>query len=256
MSGATDYWATLRAAMPLLQQSTPSSARPRWQGTRATFVDLVRSVEGCVHGSGETIRTIEVKIGNHSGDVASADALQGAFTEAIWLSATRIEVSIYSASADGANLTVTLARPFPHSSALTVSYHSGTVSSRGLLRMLVENVLPESADPFRSARWIGPLVGLAWMGTIILVSSRLPRWGNWHTHPSTGVKVAAWVGIAAVSIAYGVWVTRLAIRYWFPALERLPDNGETRWGRARTWVAVGIGIWVTILIGVLALPAT
>jgi hypothetical protein len=244
---------------PLLEQSTPASARNRWQGTRSAFVDVIRSVEGSVRGAGQTPRPLEVKAGKHSGKVASADGLRDAITETMWLAADSIEVTLYSEGPDVANLTVMLERSFPRypRPALRVLYHSGATQSRGLLRMLVENTLPaEPPNPQRHWRWLGPLVGVLCAGTVTLISSRTPRIHGVPAHLSTAVKIGLLVGVLVYLVWYGGWLTRFLLSRWFPPLERLPDTGETRWSRARTWVGIAFGVWVTVLLGVLALPET
>jgi hypothetical protein len=56
------------------------------------------------------------------------------------------------------------------------------------------------------------------------------------------------------TIGWAVWVTRLALQRLFPALERLPDSGQTRWDRARPWVIFWLGAWLALFLAVLALP--
>ncbi len=113
---------------PLLEQSTPASERNRWQGPRSAFVDLIRLVEGCVAAAEQTLRTLEVKAGKHSGDVASANDLREAITEAMWLASDTISVTVYSEGSDAANLSVILEQPFRRypTPALRVLYHSVT----------------------------------------------------------------------------------------------------------------------------------
>jgi hypothetical protein len=242
---------------PLLEQSTPASSRCRWRGTRSAFVDLIRSVEGSVGAAGQTVRTLEVKAGKHSGDIASADDLREAITEAMWLASDTIRVTLYSEGSDAANLTVTLEQPFRRYSApaLQVLYHSGTTQSRALLRMLIEDALPaEPADPRRHWRWLGPLVGLLWIGTLVLISSRIPTIPGVHAHLSTAARIGLFVAVQVYSIWYGCYLTRLLLFRWFPSLERLADTGATRWSRARMWVGIALGAWVTVIVGLLAVP--
>jgi hypothetical protein len=241
----------------LLEQSTPASSRYRWRGTRSAFVDLIRSVEGSVGAAGQTVRTLEVKAGKHSGDIASADDLREAITETMWLASDTISVTLYSEGSNAANLTVTLEQPFRRyqTPALRVLYHSGTNQSRGLLRMLVEDVLPaEPADPRRHWRWLGPLVGLLWVGTFALISSRTPPIPGIHVHLSTAARIGLLGSVLVYTIWYGCYLTRMLLSRWFPALERLPDTAETRWSRARTWVGIAFGVWVTVIVGLLAVP--
>jgi hypothetical protein len=242
---------------PLLEQSTPASSRYRWQGTRSAFVDLIRSVEGSVGAAGQTVRTLEVKAGKHSGDIASADDLREAITEAMWLASDTISVTLYSESSDAANLTVTLEQPFRRypAPALRVLYHSGTTQSRGLLRMLVEDALPaEPTHPRRHWRWLGPLLGLLMSGTLDLISSRIPTIPGIHAHLSTAARIGLLVAVQIYLIWYGCFLTRLLLSRWFPSLERLPDTAATRWSRARMWVGIALGAWVTVIVGLLALP--
>jgi hypothetical protein len=174
-----------------------------------------------------------------------------------WLASDSISVTLYSKGNDAANLTVTFTQPYLQypPPALRVFYHSGTVQSRGLLRMLVEGALPaEPANPRRHWRWLGPLVGLLYGGTITLVSSRIPTIPGIHAHLSTGVGIGLLVALQVGFIWYGCFLTRFLLSRWFPALERLPDTGETRWSRAKTWVGIASGVWVTVVIGVLTLP--
>jgi len=242
---------------PLLQQGTPASDRYRWQGTRSAFVDLIRSVEGGVHATGQTVRTLEVKVGDHSGEVASADDLRDAITESLWLASDTISVALYSEGSDAANLTVTLRQPFLRypTPALQVLYHSGTVQSRGLLRMLIEDALPaEPADPRQHWRWLGPLCGLLMSGTLALISSRTPTIPGIHAHLSAAARIGLLVAVQVYFIWYGCYLTRLLLFRWFPPLERLPDTAATRWSRARMWVGIALGAWVTVIVGLLALP--
>jgi len=59
----------------------------------------MRSVEGCVAAAEQTLRTLEVKVGKHSGGVASANDLREAITEAMWLALDTISVTVYSEAA-------------------------------------------------------------------------------------------------------------------------------------------------------------
>lgn len=239
----------------VLEQSTPASARLRWQGTRSAFADLIRSVEGSTRAAGQTLRTLEVEAGSHSGDIASADDLHDAVTEAIWLASETISVTFYSEGADAANLTVRLSQPFQAVPALMVIYHGGTPRSRALVRMLVENVIPaEPVDPLRHWRWLGPLWGLLFFGTIVLIASRIPRIEGLRANISTNLKAAIWIVLSCWVLFVGCYWARMMLRYWFPLLERLPDVGETRWSRAKTWVGIVIGIWVGVVGVVLTFP--
>ncbi len=218
-------------------------------------MDLIRSVESGMHAAGQTLRTLDVQAGDHSGEIASADGLRDAITESIWLASDTISVTLYAEGSDAANLTVMLRQPFPPTPALQVVYHSGTTQSRSLLRMLVENALPvEPMDPRRHWRWLGPLSGLLMSGTLALISSRIPTIPGIHAHLPTAARVGLLVAVQVYFIWFGCLLTRLQLSRWFRALERLADTAATRWGRARMWVGIALGAWVTVVVGLLALP--
>jgi hypothetical protein len=109
---------------------------------------------------------MEVKADDHSGEVASTDELREALTEAIWLQAREIRVSIYSK--DGANLSIVLEdRPWSKRPPLQVAYHSGSAHARAVLRTLVEAALPDVVPgPERFATHVGVPVGLLFSGTL------------------------------------------------------------------------------------------
>jgi hypothetical protein len=198
-----------------------------------------------------------VKAGKHSGDVASANDLREAITEAMWLASDTISVTVYSEGSDAANLSVILEQPFRRypTPALRVLYHGGTAHSRALLRMLIEDALPaEPTDPRRHWRWLGPLCGLLMSGTIALISSRTPTIPGIHAHLSTAARIGLLVTVQVYFIWYGCYLTRLLLSRWFPPLERLADTAATHWSRARMWVGIAFGVWVTVMLGMLALP--
>jgi hypothetical protein len=243
--------------VPLLQQRTPASQRRRWQGTRASFVELVTAVVGCMHAAGHILHDLDVSLGSHSGRLTSVDELDAELTEAIWLSARDISVSAYGDGAEAPSLTVMLAEPPRRSQqpALSVLYYSGTAGSREIVRNMVERILPpDQPDPRRHGRWLGPLLGLLLSGTLLLIISRTPPITGIHAHASTAVKVLGIVWFALYFLWFGWWWTRLLLDRWFPAVERLPDTGETRWSRARVWIGVAISVWVAVVAAMLALP--
>jgi hypothetical protein len=106
----------------------------------------------------------------------------------------------------------------------------------------------------RRWRWLGPLIGVAWAGTLLLVSTRIRPVAHVHLHLAESVSIGLFVLQQVWAIGWAVWVTRLVLRSWFPALERLPDTGQTRWDRTRAWVIFGLGAWLTMVLAVLALP--
>jgi hypothetical protein len=242
--------------VPLLEQSTPSSERRRWQGTRASFAELSAAVAGCVQTAGHKIRNIEVKAGTHSGKLASVTDLRTELTEAIWLAARRIDVSLYSEGAEAPGLTLVLDEPLYRTQpVLHVIYYGGTAGSREVLRNLVERLLPpDQPDPRRHAKWLGPLTGLLFEGTWLLIGTRIPRIKGVHAHVSTTVSVILLVFLG-LSVAWLGWYWMgVLLNRWFPALERLPDTGVTRWSRAQVWVGVAIAVWLAVIGAMLALP--
>jgi len=57
-----------------------------------------------------------------------------------------------------------------------------------------------------------------------------------------------------LGVAGGAYLTRFAFHVWFPALERLPDTAKSRLDRSRGWIQAGVGLWASIVLGLLALP--
>jgi hypothetical protein len=235
-----------------LEQSTPSSTRRRWQGTRTSFVELVSALERCMQTVGLMGITLNVTIGDHEGVLVSPQALRDELTEELWLSSRKIRV-ILSPSDGDTWMSLTLEGP---ELVLFVSYHGGTPQSRETLRVVVERALPERPNPRRHFRWVGPLFGIAYSATLLLIASRFP----WHWSIRTGWSQTVIDGVRALDFifnaVFGMIWPWLAFRFWFPSLERLPDKAESRWDRWRGWVQVAIGLWVTFVIGLLALHAT
>lgn len=243
--------------MPL-QQSTPPSRRRRWQGTRTSFVDLVKSLQNCMGTVGYEHTTLKVEIGNHEGELASSDDLRHELTEALWLGSDRITVAMTSTVNAGPGqgwpgLVMVLS---PGEPVLGVSYYGGTPQLRETLRVVVERTLPpEHPDPRRRWRWLGPIVGCAYAATFLLIISRLPRLSHHPIlHVSGAITDAIGVVGFALNVAFGTYFTWLAFQLWFPPRERLPDSARSHWDRRRGWFQVGVGLWVTLVLGVLALP--
>jgi hypothetical protein len=238
--------------MPLLQQSTPSSRRSRWQGTRSAFVDLVHTLEGCLHTASEESVTLHVEAGGYEGPLGSSAALRDELTEAMWLASDDVRIGIRSEGHDGPNMVLLLGTRYV--APLVVAYHGGTPQSREVLRVLVERALPaERAAPVRRWWLTGLLVGLVFSGSLLLIGSRIPKLGDWHI--SHGLRVAFFVYAQVFQVVGPMLLTRFALgAWWFPALERLPDSGRTRWDSARRWVIFGSSAWLAIVLAMLALP--
>jgi hypothetical protein len=151
-------------------------------------------------------------------------------------------------------LNLTLALPDP---VLTVGYHGGTPQQLEMLRIMVERALPaERPDPRRHWRWVGPIFGVLFSATLWLIGTRTPATWSIHTGWSHDLLSGLRAGFLVFEIVYGALVARWLFQRWFPKLERLPDTARTRWDRRRGWVQVAIGVWMTVVIGLLALPAT
>lgn len=236
--------------MPL-QQSTPASTRFRWQGTRTAFVDLVESLARCIGDVVAPVTSLRVKIGDHEGSLSSTQDLRTELTESLWLNARRITVNFNTADWKDASASLILE---PLQPVLFVAYSSGTPQARETLRAVVERRLPpETVDPRRRWRWIGPILGCIWFGTAALIGSRLPPLGLKLRASATAHDLIYWVSAIALIALTAYW-TRLALQYWFPPLERLPDTAKSRWDRSRAWRLAALGVWATLIIGLLALP--
>jgi len=197
--------------------------------------------------------TLSVTLKGYKGSVQSSQELGAELTEAVWLATREAEVIFHTPGMGDPFVALDLLPEL----GLSVTYGSGTAQQREVLRMMIERVLPaEGSDPARHRRWVGLLVGLGYVGTLALGSSRVPRIPGIHTHLTTVELVGLWVLGAALGLVGGVAATRLIYWRWFPALERLPDSGKTRWDRRRSWVQLGLGIWATVVAGLLALPPT
>lgn len=235
-----------------LQPPTPPSIRHRWQGTRTSFVDLVGSLARCIDTGLEQI-TFIVDFGGHAGTLASLDVLRNELTEALWLDSRRIQVTFFLSDSDPARMNLFL----EPERVLYVHYYQGTPQSRETLRNMEERELPpERPDLRRHWRWAGPLIGCAYYGTLALVTSRLPYW---HTgwRPSASLRHALSVLGAITPVIGAVWLvvgTWAIFGRWFPPLERLPDTGQSKWDRRRGWVQFAAAVWVTLAIGLLAVP--
>lgn len=238
--------------MPL-EQSTPPTSRRRWQGTRTSFVDLVLALERCMHNAvGATDITLRVQIGDHEGTLAPQD-LRNELTEALWLGSRAISVLLSPSDYNQVHLSVALSLPEP---VLFLTFHGGTTQSRETLRAMVERALSkERHDPRRHWRWVGPIVGCAYAATVWLIGTRVPDAGvEWHVSPT--VRDILTVLSPTLNVAIGTWWSWFAFRLWFPPLERLPDTAKTHWDRRRAWVQVGLGLWFSLVLGLLALPST
>jgi hypothetical protein len=201
-------------------------------------------------GLGHAIEPIDVEVGEYEGPVNSAAGLADELTESMWLSGDRVSVSMPSAG-HGPNLLVLVGPGYI--APLVVAYHGGTIQERETLRAMVERRLPEPGrNPVRSWRWLGPLVGLLWAGTLVLLGTRISPIA--HAHIVLWLRIVIFVAVQICDILWATLVVRLALGYWFPALERLPDSGQTRWDAARTWVVFGLGTWLAIALALLALP--
>lgn len=237
-----------------LEQSTPASTRRRWQGTRTSFVELVSALERCMQTVGLTGITLDVAIGDHEGKLSSVGELRDELTEALWLSSRRIRVRLSPAQYDDTWMAISLE---PDDPVLIALYHGGTLQSRETLRAVVERALPDRPDPKRHWRWVGPIFGIAYSATLVLISSRLPGHQSIHTGWSQpvidGVRASGFILNAVIGGVLWPW---WAFRLWFPALERLPDKGESLWDRRRGWVQVGVGLWLPLVGILLALHAT
>jgi hypothetical protein len=197
--------------------------------------------------------TLHVTIGDHEGPLVSTQELRDELTEARWLASRRIRVSMSSSS--GVDHPILGLLLEPEAPVMFVSYYGGTVLARETLRLLVERVLPaERPDTRRHWRWVGPLVGCAWEATVILIITRTPSIPGFHLRQSETGRAALEALSFILAMAAGSGITWLAYRSWFPPLERLPDGGQSRWDRRRTWVQVGLGMWLAIIGIVLALP--
>jgi hypothetical protein len=199
--------------------------------------------------------TLNVTIGDHEGKLDSVQELRDELTEGRWLSAHLISVSLQPSDWEHTSLTIRLASQQP---VLFVFYHSGTVQTRETLRAVVERTLPNLPDPRRHRRWVGAIFGIAYSATWLLIASRIPT-GHWSIH--TGWSRAVRDGLLAATFVVnatigGTLFPGMAFDYWFPPLERLPDTAKTHWDRRRSWIQWGLGIWVTVVIGLLALPVT
>jgi hypothetical protein len=202
-------------------------------------------------GLGHTPEPLRVEVGDYGGSVASAEALRDDITEEMWRSGDSISVTVWSHNGPGLQILVGTNYVAP----LIVAYHGGSWQERETLRAAVERQLPEvGSDPVRRWRWMGPSVGIAWAGTLVLVSTRVRPVAHVHLHVAETVSVGLWVLLQVSTIGWAVGVTRLALQRLFPALERLPDSGQTRWDRARPWVIFGLGAWLAVFLTVLALP--
>jgi len=240
--------------MPL-EQSTPSSTRRRWKGTRTSFVELVGAMERCMAMVGITHTALVVEIGTHEGPLASTQELRNELTEALWLSSRSIRVRIHPSNYEGPGIGVSLE---PGEPVLIVVYHSGTPQARETLRTLVERALPlDPPDPRRHWRWLGPIFGIAFSLTWLLILSRIPRlFHHPLVHLSQSVTDAVDVSLfIALAVSAPSWVW-LAFHRWFPPLECLPDTSESLWDRRRTWVQWAVGLWIPLVGILLALPAT
>ena len=238
--------------MPL-QQSTPPSTRKRWQGTRAAFIDLVDSVARSMSdAAGSAVTGLVVGTGHYEGTLSSTQELRTELTESRWLGAGRITVSLTAADWKDVSASLVLET---FGSALRVVYHGGTPQTRETLRAVVERTLPpEPPDPGRRWRWVGAIVGCLFYATLLLILTRIPpiRGSNLRVSNTVSDALVA-VGFAS-SIAVGTTSTWLVYQRWFPSLERLPDTGTSRWDRRRAWVQVALGLWVSLVAIVLALP--
>jgi len=235
-----------------LHETTPPSSRRRWSGTRHTFVDIVASVENCLGDGGEA-SAVEyiVMLDDHEGTVRSADQLRGELSEGLWLAARKVHIHLhpkddYHALSAG----VILGRPEP---VLFIVYGGGDAQSREVVRTKVERVLPpDKRDPRPHSWWLGPIAGLAWLITTALAGSRSLQLRS-DLHLSSPARTAVEVGFVLLDIAIGVYLIRTALEWLSPALERLPDTGASRWDRWRGSVHMGLAIWVTVIVGLLAL---
>jgi hypothetical protein len=202
--------------MPPLEQITPPSTRRRWQGTRTSFVDLVRSLETCMQNAGVTGATLNVTIGDNEGPLDSVQELRDQLTETLWLSSRNIRVRL---SAPGIDISPWLSIFIGLQDPVFVQYHGGTGQARETLRVLVERALgPDPPDPRRHLRWLRPIFGTAYSATLFLAVSRLST-GHWSIH--TGWSQSVRHGIAAAvfilnAVIGGVALPRLAFLLWFP----------------------------------------
>lgn len=236
--------------MPL-EQSTPPSSRRHWQGTRTSFVDVVRSLERCMQAAGLTGITLNVAIGGHEGNLASPDELRTELTEALWLGSQSVSVRLSSSHNGYFSLGLRLELPEP---VLFVVYHGGTPHSRETLRAMVERALPpERRDPRRRWRSVGPIVGCAYAATLWVIGTRLPV-PHLHLRASPTFRDALGVISPILNVAVGTYCTWFTYDRWFPPLERLPDTAQSSWDRRRGWLQVCLGLWVTLVVGLLALP--
>jgi hypothetical protein len=193
--------------------------------------------------------TLHVETGGYEGDLGSAADLRDELTEAMWLASNSVQIGIRS---DGPNMILLLGNRYV--APLVVAYHGGTAQERETLRVLVERALPaERSAPVRRWWGIGLLVGMLFDGGLALISSRIGRLAHWHV--AHGLIVALFVIGQVCGIVAPMLLTRIVLgTWWFPALERLPDTGRTRWAGVRTWVIFGLSAWLAILLAMLALP--
>jgi hypothetical protein len=199
---------------------------------------------------GHPPEALHVEIAEYEGPVKDAAGLKDELTEAMWRSGDSMSVSMRSAPG-GPNLLVLMGNNYV--APLIVAYHGGTIQERETLRTMVERRLPRpGVSPVRRWRLFGPLMGLAWVGTWLLVGTRISP--IVHVHISHGLQVALFVITQAVGVAWFALLTRTALVYWFPVLERLPDSGRTRWDAARSWVIFGASTWLAIVLALLTLP--
>ncbi|MGC2373829.1 MAG: hypothetical protein WA484_08145 [Solirubrobacteraceae bacterium] len=213
------------------------------------------ALENCMRTIGITDVTLSVTIGDHEGKLDSLQELRDELTEGRWLSSHVISVSLQPSEWEHTSLSVRLDSQQP---VLFVYYHSGTMQERETMRVVVERALgPEPPDPRRYWRRVGPIFGVLYAATIVLLDSRvIPAHWSIHTGWSRAVRDSIGVAGYLALVASGTYWPWLALQFWFPPLEKLPDTARTHWDRRRAWVQWGLGVWVTVVIGLLALPAS
>lgn len=210
------------------------------------------SIEKCLRGGGEaTAVEYIMMVDDHHEVAASAEQLRGDLTERLWLDARKVHIHIHPTEVYRAvSAGVMLARPEP---VLFIDYSGGDAQSREAVRTMVERVLPpDKRDPRPHAWWLGPIAGIAWLVTTALAGSRSFSLRN-DLHLPFPARTAIEVALVLVDVGIGVYAIRTALAWLSPALERLPDNGASRWDRWRGSVHMGLAIWVTVIVGLLAL---
>jgi hypothetical protein len=236
--------------MPLVQNKTPQSRVARWRGTRTAFTDVLHDLESCMTSLGHSPAALKVEVDDYEGKIESAAQLKDELTEAMWRKCSSITVWMHPDS-DGPRLFVLAGKRYV--SPIIVTYHDGTLQQRETLRATVERRLPEPAsNPARHWPWIGLLVALVLDGTMLLIATRIHPIA--HAHLALGLRIGLLAITQILLVGSVVFLTRIVLMFWLPAMEHLPDNGHSRWDAARRWVIFGASAWLAVVLFVLTLP--